>query len=312
MLNRRRNSGLIVALVVIASAAAAQSPDAQETPASQKFPRIGAALLEHVLAAAETRPSGSLIGIHDMSGDSRRLSIVSMRVAIAGLAAQAIERGSRYVPTESVLTGDAVFIECGDAALLGGFDCASLRVTTLAGQRIDPVGYAAGPRTIQSQGGKWTVSKAAGTFRVSDLRHGFTVTYVGTDDSEFMLDVSASDAAEVLLLALGEPAQSAGSTTSGAPDPHTPTLRLGLELLPDGGWLLSNQSLSRWTGCVVTVGDSLVNLPVLGVGGVVTLKPEQFSPAVDFDAPNTDFTLSVTCKVAEVTAVTAGGAPALF
>ena len=45
---------------------------------------------------------------------------------------------------------------------------------------------------------------------------------------------------------------------------------------------------------------------------MVTLKPEQFSPAVDFDAPNTDFTMSVTCKAAEVTAVASGGAPRLF
>src|SRR5262245_18930413 len=155
MLKTHTHVGLMAAVLLIASTAAAQAPADASQPSSEKFPRISAAVLEHVMAAAEHRPSASLVGLHDIDGDSRRLSIVSMRVAIAGLAAQAIERGTRYVPTESVLSGDAVFIECGDAALLGGFDCASLRVTTLTGRRIDPVGYAAGPRTIQSEGGKW-------------------------------------------------------------------------------------------------------------------------------------------------------------
>ena len=301
--------GLVAALVLIASAAGAQSPASTEPqPPSQKYPRIGEALLEHVMAAAESRPSTSLIGLHDVSGESRRLSIVSMRVAIAGLAAEAIERGSRYVPTESVLSGDAVFIECGDPGLFSGFDCASLRVTTPAGQPIQPVGYSAGPRTAFNEfAGKWTVSKAAGTFQVADLRHGFTVTYVGTDDSEFTFAVSASDAAQELLLALGE----TPSGTTGNPAAQVPALRLGVELIPDG-WILSNQSLSRWTACVAAVGGSVVEVGVLGVGGIVTLRHEQFSPALDFDAPNIDFTFSVTCKVGDLTGLTTADSPALF
>jgi hypothetical protein len=156
--------------------------------------------------------------------------------------------------------------------------------------------------------GKWTVSRAAGTFRVSDLQHGFTVTYVGIDDSEFTFPVTASEAAHELLLALGEPLPPAAASDAG---PRVPALRLGLELLPDG-WILSNQSLSRWTACVAAVGGSMVEVPVLGVGGIVTLKYEQFYPALDFDAPNTDFTFSVTCKVGDVTAVTAGDTPVRF
>ena len=313
MLNRHRNSGLIAVFILVAAStvAAQSSPDADTQAASpQKFPRISAAVLDHVMAAAEGRPSATLIGLHDMNGDSRQLSIVSIRVAIAGLAAQALERGGRYVPPESVLAGDAVFIECGDPSLFGGFDCASLRVTTPAGQPIAPVGYDAGPHTVQNElAGKWTVSRAAGTFRVSDLQHGFTVTYVGTDDSEFMFAVSASEAADALLLALGD--QTPSLALAASTGPQVPALRLGLELVPDG-WILSNQSLSRWTACVAAVGGSSVQVPVLGVGGVVTLKHEQFSPALDFDAPDIDFTFSVTCKVADVTSAATGTSPALF
>src|SRR5262245_26772187 len=207
MRKRSRALGVIVMFVIAASMMGAQplASARQESQGSQPFPRIGAAVLQDLMTAAEGRRSESLLGLHDIRDGSRRLSILSIRVAIAGSAAKGMESGATYNPPESLLAGDAVFIECGDTAQAGGFAWANPRVTSPTVQPLAPVGYSAGPKKFQNAHGlEWTASKAAGTFRVSDLKHGFTVTYVGTDDVESIYEVSAAEAQHELLLMAGD------------------------------------------------------------------------------------------------------------
>jgi hypothetical protein len=262
------------------------------------------ATVKQLIAIGEERGvPHPFVGIYKIEDGSSMLQILSARQSIANNAASAASKGGHYLPS-AAMREDVVFMSCGDEDLGDRWDCARLSVSTNTGRRVTPITYASEPRAYHNAfGATWTARKTIATFRVSDLRDGFTVTFAGTDGAEYREQVTKDQAADELLFTV-PPLSAASNPSPAAPPPRAPkpsmdqiaegkaaakaaepdppdVLRLSLETLAVGWKITSHNAGYTWRECKLVIGANTATLPPLNPEVPITVTRSAFDSSTE-------------------------------
>lgn len=177
--------------------ASAPAPNVQAAPAD--IPDVVISEIAAVVSHSSTTFAHT--GVSRVRGQTAFLTVTTNRALIAFQTQQALNVGGRFTPPPA-LKADVVMATCGDGNLIGRWDCAGLTVS-VGGRAVEPVSYSAEPQVFRNAlGASWSARIVRATYRVDDLRSGFTVTGRGTDGIEFDEYISKDAADRQLLFAM--------------------------------------------------------------------------------------------------------------
>lgn len=197
-----RVSQVIAWMVLTSTLAWAQvaQPPARKTTAAA--PRITDSLLSEIREAAAK--GGTYWGFLQSEGDSLRIHVLSNRAVIASKIIDAAASGGRFTPPAE-LRDDVILVKCGDHDIGEIFQCARVALKDTNGRAVKPISYSAETNSYSNAlGARWSVREVFATYPVAGLAAGFAVDFAGTDGTEWTFLVNKFEAADGLLLRLGD------------------------------------------------------------------------------------------------------------